>query len=428
MGRWRNFNNFGTGLWTQAWDNNTLSAQEKRTRAADQQRQIDLQSNLDPNRQLMGQEYFKDEERLSWRDNANELWQSEHGIDPRTGGITGPMGPIPHGIALQWQAIHDQAVWNARNRMAQEAQRYSQGAIGLMSSYRAGGGAAIQSNVYGQAAGVQLQRAQMLQPLDLLGDYRRDALAQAGSAGRDEQTIGTALQVGGALLSLVPGLGVVGAAVAVGGGALSGYGASRQNAAAIRAGGGGSTYGGQQGGIGAPLQMLNQGMQGGGAGGSSFAQQQQQNAAELNNYVGQPGAFGPGVGPTGPNTAPAPGLSGSTGPGYGFGEGGPSISPAGLAPEPGMKSMSPGGAGGPQQGIGGSSMAPPPVVGTDGRFDPLAYAQHGAAASPNPVGMQLAMSENMAYQIKQDPSWALITMSIDRELALRSYGDREQVA
>lgn len=372
----------------------------------------------DPNRAVMGPEYFKDKEQLTWREGANQLWEAEHGIDPRTGDITGPAGPIPGGIGLKWQAVHDQMVWRARNRMAQDALRYAQGATGLMSSYRAGGGAAIQSNVYGNLANVQMNRAQMMQPMDLLGDYRRDQLARAGRSGRSESTIGMALQGLGAVLSVVPGLNVVGAALAVGGGALAGSGNARQAASIARAQGGGSTYGGGGGANGGfnmqGVQQLGQavGQQFAGSGSQAIGGPSN---AELNNMVGQPGAFGPGqAAGSGPSVAPAPGIAGSTGPGTFFAESQGQGQAQGQAMQPQGGQQSGGMSGGMKQ------MGPPPVVGADGRFDPLAYAQHGAMTAMAPQHMQLALSENLASHIQDDPSWSILTMAFDSELAART--------
>lgn len=371
-------------------------------------------SGLDPNRALQGSEYFKDDG-VTWKPGADRLWESEHGIDQKTGDITGPAGAIPAGVALKWQAIHDQAVWRARYRMAQDALRFQQGATGLLTSYRAGGGAALQAGVHQNLAQIQMNRAQMMQPLDLLGDYRRDQLARAGRSGRSESTIGTAIQGLGAVLSVIPGLNVVGAALAVGGGALAGHGNSRQAASFARAGGGGGAYGGQQQGIGAPLQLGQMfgnaarndiGAYAGGSGGPSNA--------DLNESIGRPGAFGP--------TEPSPNAPKDP---YGSSVYGPpaSMAQAQLASGPGQGGQGgqPGGmkqmAGGPQMGIGAGGMPP---VGVDGRFDANAYAANGMATSMAPESMQLAMSENMAHNVTQDPTWAMIGMAIDRELAMRA--------
>lgn len=357
---------------------------------------------------IMGPEYFKDKEQLTWAEGANERWQSEHGLDPVTGDITGPLGPIPHGLGLQWQAIHDQAVWRARYRMGQEALRMSQAATGLMTSYRAGGGAALQANVYGQQAQIQLNRAQMHQPLDLLGDYRRDAMARAGRSGRTESTIGTALQGLGAVLSVIPGLNVVGLGLLAGGGALSGYGASRQAASIARAGGSGQMVSGGSGALGG-FQMLGMlGMMNRAAGAT--------NATTTDPSAVTTPSTKPNFGSTTPTQVPSqPGQSFDTA----YSKVDPQAPVAGQ--QPGM--MAGDQAQGPGQqaaGPGGMSMGGPPVVGVNGDFSPLAYAAHGAATTPVPEATQLAMSEHLAGQISDDPSWSMITMAIDRELSLRT--------
>lgn len=396
------------------FDSNTLSGSERAQRRADAERMAASQSNLDPNRQFMGQEYFTDEDTLTWREDAQQLWEKEHGIDPRTGGLTGPMGQVPAGIALKWQGIHDQAVWNARNRMAQDAFRYAQGATGLMSSYRSGGGAAIQSNVYGNLSNVRMNQAQMLQPLDLLGDYRRDQIARAGSAGRSESTVGTAIQGLGAVLSVIPGLNVVGMALSVGGGIVRGIGANKQ-AGAYAGANGAQQYGGQQG-FGGFGQMGQQGQ--GGQGWNA------QDNADLNNIVGNMDTAGGfngsgGIGPPAPSASDLAGkeIQGTTGQGNFFGEsaGGGQALRSQVQPDQAGQS-------GGQKQMAGQQTPIAPVVGADGSFAPASYAQHAAATAMEPNSMQLALSENIAGHISDDPSWSLITMKIDRELMLRTYG------
>lgn len=362
-------------------------------------------SSLDANRPVMGSEYFKDEEQLTWREDANRLWEAEHGIDPETGDITGPAGPIPAGIGMKWQAIHDQAVWRSRYRMAQEALRMAQGATGLMTSYRAGGGAALQSGVYGQMANVQLQRAQMHTPLDLLGDYRRDQLARAGRSGRTESTVGTALQGLGAVLSLVPGLNVVGAGLMVGGGALTGYGNSRQAASIARAGGAQTAIGGQWAGgmnMAQNAQMLGQAARNDMAAGQAAQQAQTpgQPPAAATPTAGETAGTAVQQQPQAPQQLQQQGFQSPQG---------------GQMQPPGGAQAAPGAAGGPM-----GMMGAPPVVGADGRFDPLAYAQYGVASSPAPQAMQLAMSEHLVANLQDDPSWAMMSMAVDRELMLRT--------
>ena len=67
-------------------------------------------------------------------------------------------------------------------------------------------------------------------------------------------------------------------------------------------------------------------------------------------------------------------------------------------------------------------MAPMPIVGVDGRFDPQAYAQHGVISSEVPQSMQLVLSENLVERIQSDPSWGAISAMIDHELWLRQPG------
>lgn len=372
-------------------------------------------SGNDPN--LMGPDYFKDQDQLTWADDAHSRYNREHGIDTNTGGITGPLGPVPAGLAQQWQAAHDQAVWNARNRMSREALRMAQGGVGLMSSYRSGGGASVLSGGYQNLGQMQLQRAQMMQPLDLLGDYRRDTLARAAGAGRDEAAWGAGLQAVGAILSIAaPGIGTAaGAALAAGGGYLAGQGASKQNAAMARAGAvNGGTFGGG----------------GGGAQAGAFAAALQA-AQGIGRSMGGQGEAGykdyDSIPPPTPGSIPQTPRADS--PMYNW----PMERSPNAPQDPYGATMQSQGAGGAQagqqksmgqqpgqQGAGLGGM--PSVVGTDGVFSPTAYAAHGMASNPVAPIMQHGLNAGMAMKVSQDPSWSIISMAWDKELSLRTLG------
>lgn len=361
----------------------------------------DNRFNAGRNPNFLGPEYFKDQEQLTWAEGANQRWMSEHGIDPTYGGITGPLGPIPAGIGQQIQAAHDQAVWNARNRMAKESLRFAQGAAGLMTSYRAGGASALYAGVHSNLANIQMQRAQMLQPLDLLGDYRRDMLARAGSGGRTESVIGTVLQGVGAIAS-VAGYPYLGIPLSAAGGALQGVGQSKQNASFARAGASQQAVGGQPN----MAMQATQAMQ-------SMAGQYRMGQTQQGFSGNQPGQGGQAVpGLREKVFAEGGGVPGQAAPGQ------QSVSPQGQYQEPQaqnaqLRSMQ-------QPGMGG--MGGMGVVGSNGDFSPLAYAANGAATSVAPQHMQLAMSENLAGNLRDDPSWSIISMAIDRELAYRTVG------
>ena len=52
----------------------------------------------------------------------------------------------------------------------------------------------------------------------------------------------------------------------------------------------------------------------------------------------------------------------------------------------------------------------------------VTYAAHAAATMPDPQGAQLAMQEHLAATVTDDPSWAILSMAIDKELAYRTVG------
>ena len=124
----------------------------------------------------------------TWRAGADEDWSRDHYIDPNTGAIRsrfgGPVGAPPAATALQWQTAHEQAVWDIRNRLMQSAAKYGQGNLHLMQSFRPGGGATIEAGTYGQMAGIQLNRASMMEPMDYLADYRRESGANQARAAK----------------------------------------------------------------------------------------------------------------------------------------------------------------------------------------------------------------------------------------------------
>lgn len=361
--------------------------------------------------EMHGEQYWKDQNELAWADDAEERYNREHGIDLATGGITGSLGLIPHSIAQQWQAAHDQAVWNARNRMGREALRMTQGAAGLMSSYRAGGSAALLSNVHGQMANMQMRRAEMMQPLDLLGDYRRELIHKAGSAGRSESAWGAGLAGLGAIASVaIPYVGpLVGAAMGAAGGYLGSEGVRKQNAAMAAAtgamGGGGGYYGGvqAQGGfdVGAAAKGIGQGIGAlFGTGGQQQGQAPQGQAPGAPSGIDQSGKNAWGV-PGGAQGQEAPGVQAQGAPGQQQG---------------GEKSIGQGGQQQGQQGMGGM----PGIVGQDGVFGPQAYAATGMGTSPAAPIAHRVLQMQMGERITQDPSWAMISMAWDRELQYRT--------
>lgn len=135
---------------------------------------------------IPGNDYF-DFQNNRWRDGAAENWAQNHQINQETGELEGDYPLPPHEVARGYQAMHDRAVWNYRRRLMDQgrqqmgdATNFQKGALGLLQSYRSGGGAALEAGIYNQVAGgmraegsASFQQAQMTQPLDLMSDLRR---------------------------------------------------------------------------------------------------------------------------------------------------------------------------------------------------------------------------------------------------------------
>lgn len=340
-----------------------------------------------------------------WNPDADTTWWNQHQSFDPYGGFNGPLGAPPHGSALHAQAAHDRAVWDAKNRLGQSASNWLQGSAGLLQSYRPGGGATMEAGIYNQLANVDLQRSQMLQPLDLMGDYRRHSSVEASRAGRQNGLIGSVLQGVGAVASLIPGVGpMVGMPLMAAGAGFQGQ-AAQQRASAGGGGGGGQQQGGGIGGLG-PLGMLAQsGMAMTQGGGGGFA-----TPGEAPRAMPGGGSGAPTGTPGGPGAAPAsPGV-----PGQGGAAGG--AAPAMLTPGPGSGANVAEGAGMQQGGMGGIGA---PVGSMDGDFRPTRYAMHGLGASMAPQVMQAAMSTHMAVMLQQDRFLPAYSAAVDRELMRR---------
>ena len=343
---------------------------------------------------------------------VQQAYTAEHDFDPQTGGLRGPVPLPPAHLALLYQAQHDRAVWNRRYEMGRDALNMARGANRLLQSYRPGGSAAIEAGTYGQMANIQMGRAQMHQPLDLLADYRRDQIARSSSKGRKESTVGSVLQGVGALVSLIPGGQVAGAALMGVGAGVKSYGDSRTAEGAAQAQAGANTY--------SPNAVSGQQQ------GAQAAQQGQPQPAipgGANPPGHQPGV--PGEGAPAPQTPGGPNPPGHQpgAPGQGTAQatlgGGPGMAPPGQPGQMSGPEMGQGGDGG-QAGMG--MVGPPPVVGADRDFTIGAYAQHGAATTVVPDHMQAALSESMVDMIESDQVMMSMPYALDREMALRAGG------
>jgi hypothetical protein len=291
--------------------------------------------------------------------------------------------------------MHDQAVWNYRQNLMQGGINYARGALGLLQSFRPGGGATLEAGQYNTLAGLQFQRAQMTQPMDLLGDYRRHENAQARRAANRAQERALAVQIAGIAVGAATG-GLGYGAIAAGMGGIAAAAASR----------------GSSGQSGDSSQMPSYSGQG---------------SAPVTAGQLPPATPGAGVGGVGPAR---PGGSGfrtqstvGTAPGQAApqGAGGRQLAPGAM--QGGGQPM--GGVGGPtttqQGGSGGPMGMGGPTVGADGNFTSLAYAANGAATLANPV-QQLALTRSAAMLVESDPVLQGFSAAIDRRLAARYQG------
>lgn len=334
---------------------------------------------------------------ISDKDWSN-LWGGQHGIDPTTGGITGPGGRVPHPIALDVQQTHERAVFNARQGMMQAGINQQLGSLGVLSSFRPGGLAGVEAGTYDRLANLHFQRAAMTQPMNVLHDLERHEAFQARKDAKKAGLIQGIAGLGAAAASLIPGVGP-----AVGAGIM----AMGQGLAAGQGGGGvpqyGMPMGQQQQGPGqmAPGQSfqqqgapgLTQGGQGGAPQGGQPAGQPMQSTAGGPEQGGRGGAPGGAPGPSG-----GPGGGGPSG-----GVGGPGGAPGG-------------GGGGPG---GGGAMGM--RVGSDGNFGPIAWAVK-AANDPQPLTdmTQVMLSDMLADSLESDPDWRALDYAVSRQVALRA--------
>tara|TARA_R110002126_G_scaffold291760_1_gene457026 strand:- start:14683 stop:15786 length:1104 start_codon:yes stop_codon:yes gene_type:complete len=162
---------------------------------------------------IPGNEYF-DFQNNGWRSGAAENWSQNHQVNAETGELEGDYPLPPHEVARGYQAMHDRAVWNYRRRLMDQGRsqiadgtNFSKGALGLLQSYRSGGGAALEAGVYNQVASgkraegsASFQQAQMTQPLDLLSDLRRhEGVVAQRKADRANERQMVATIIGGVL-------------------------------------------------------------------------------------------------------------------------------------------------------------------------------------------------------------------------------------
>lgn len=324
--------------------------------------------------------------------NVANAWESSHSIDPETGQLIGAPGPVPANIGLKWQDIHQQAIWNYRQRLMGASTDYLKGALGNLQRSRPGGGAALESGLYQSLSGNLLQRASMTQPMDLLGDYRRDAEAQARRRARNASY----LQLAGSLA----GAAITGLAGGMGGGAGTAMAGLAQGAAQGGMQGANAGFAAGEPNMGAGAAA---GMQGGASGmqlGGIDPGQVGAYGQALQSGLGPQQQQGPQGAPPAPGAAPAP---------TGAPAGGPQPEGGGGQQQ---RQAGPGGAG----GMAGGGQR----LGSNGDFSPLAAATQ-AASSPHPLAefTSLMVKEHMVELLEGDPDWGMLDAAIRRQALAR---------
>lgn len=340
-----------------------------------------------------------------WNKGAGTQFANENPIDPNTGMFEpGKGGLVPHNVALQMQALSDQGIWRSRQAMMRSGMNYAKGALGLLQSFRPGGGATIESGIYNQLGMMEFQRSQQTDYLDLLGDYRRQREDQARRSAKKAQDKAMYTQIATAVIG-------AGAMIATGGAAAPAVAAMGAIGSAAAANQGSSISPGA-------AQSL------GALGPKQGTQTAVPNVA---NIGGQPRAAG-SMSPTGPYAD-----------GYAYPQQNPQIFQSQMAPggQPqqagaGTQNVSIGGAGeggggmagasGAQAGGGGmKQLAQPgqaafgmsgPMVGADGDFSPTAYAAQ-AARSYVDAPMQALASASAASMMDNDPFFETISFAVN---------------
>lgn len=345
-----------------------------------------------------------------WKPGAGTRFANENQIDPNTGMFRpGQGGLVPHNVALQMQAQSDQGIWRYKQAMMRSGMNYAKGALGLLQSYRPGGGATLEAGIYNQLGMMEFQRAAETDYLDLLGDYRRQREDQARrdakkAADRAMYTqIATAVIGAGAMIAT----GGAAAPVVMGMGAIGGAVANRQGAAGGQTASASGTPQAMQASTGPVPNMANIQQPGGGAGGAAGLQASTgpvtrpaptQWDMELANRLGQPYSIQTGAGQNKQLQNVSIGADGGAYAGQGLdGSGGV----------------------GQLRGVGqydqdrGPFVNPTPLVGTDGDFSPTAYAANGARSYAD-LPMQAVTASSAANLMDNDPFFSTITFAVNQ--------------
>ena len=145
-------------------------------------------------------------------------------IDPSTGLLSGPLAQPPAELAPELQAQSDRAMLRLRQQRMQEATDMQRGALGLMQSYRPGGGAALEAGVYDRTAASLRAEAAAYTPPDLLFPYREAKASEARSDAKKQANLELLVNAGAGLAQTATsafadslgGLGVPGGTMSVG--------------------------------------------------------------------------------------------------------------------------------------------------------------------------------------------------------------------
>ena len=145
-------------------------------------------------------------------------------IDPSTGLLSGPLAQPPAELAPELQAQSDRAMLRLRQQRMQEATDMQRGALGLMQSYRPGGGAALEAGVYDRTAASLRAEAAAYTPPDLLFPYREAKASEARSDAKKQANLELLVNAGAGLAQTATsafadslgGLGVPGGTVPIG--------------------------------------------------------------------------------------------------------------------------------------------------------------------------------------------------------------------
>jgi hypothetical protein len=343
-----------------------------------------------------------------WNPGAGTKFANENPIDPNTGMFApGKGGLVPHNVALQMQAQSDQGIWRSKQAMMRSGMNYAKGALGLLQSFRPGGGATLESGIYNQLGMMEFQRAAQTDYLDLLGDYRRKREDDARRAAKKAADKAMYTQIATAVIG-------AGAMIATGGAAapaVMAMGAVGSAAAASRAAGAGASA-------------------------ATSPQMQSQATGPIPNAanIQQPAGGGGGMsGPTGSGPVPAAGnapseldigLANRLGQPYEMAQAGggqraqmQNVSMgAGLADiGGGGAAVQGGGAGGGMKQVaqpGQAAVGTSALVGSDGDFSPTAYAANGARSYVD-MPMQALTATSAANMMDDDPFFSTMTVAVN---------------